>query len=252
MDRRIPTSRPRALTGALATFFSLVIAIGSTPMAAVGSGAALVAVPAAPALPPGLRAELAIGDQGSAGLAAGAPGASVAGVTAAAVSDGARLEAAPPRIRGTTASDAKPQSKPARTASAPQPYKGTNHVWSAALALNRSVSAFSCSRSRPPDNLIYRWGCAGQNNVYLFAHAGGPFKRLHDLYVRGGLKRGMTVTYAGPSGQVHRYRVAWWKVVLPTNGAFAYAALSRPAMTLQTCVGLHDRYRLVVRLYQSD
>jgi sortase (surface protein transpeptidase) len=99
---------------------------------------------------------------------------------------------------------------------------------------------------------LFRWGCAGQNNVYLFAHAGGPFKRLHDLYVRGGLRRGMTVTYADANGKVHHYRVAWWKVVLPTNGDFAFAAQPRPSMTLQTCVGLHDRYRLVVRLYQSD
>jgi hypothetical protein len=239
------------VTGVLATFISLVIAVGSTPTAAIGSAAALVAHPLPPALPPGLLAELAIGDPGSAGSVAGGPGLSFAGVAAAAAIAGQRLDAAP-SSRTTSASTAKPKPKPARTASAAQPYKGTNHVWSAALGLNRSVQAFSCSRSRPPDNAIYRWGCAGQNNVYLFAHAGGPFKRLHDLYVRGALKRGMTVTYAGPSGQVHRYRVAWWKVVLPTNGAFAYAALSRPSMTLQTCVGLHDRYRLVVRLYQAD
>ena len=216
-------------------------------MAAIGSASALVAVPSAPALPPGLRAELAIGDPG---IAAGRPGPSLAGITAAVALVRSQHDGAPPAQ--AAAAIAKPQTKPARTASATQPYKGTNRVWSAALGLNRSVYAFSCSRSRPPDNLVYRWGCAGQNNVYLFAHAGGPFKRLQDLYVRGGLRRGMTVTYAGPSGQVHRYRVAWWKVVLPTNGAFAYAALSRPSMTLQTCVGLHDRYRLVVRLDQAD
>ncbi len=99
---------------------------------------------------------------------------------------------------------------------------------------------------------VYRWGCAGRNNVYLFAHAGGPFHRLHDLYVRGRLKRGMTVTYADGNGAVHRYRVAWWRVVLPTAGGFAYAAQARPSMTLQTCVGAHDRYRLIVRLYQAD
>jgi sortase (surface protein transpeptidase) len=62
----------------------------------------------------------------------------------------------------------------------------------------------------------------------------------------------MTVTYADGNGVVHRYRVAWWRVVLPTAGGFAYAAQSRPSMTLQTCVGAHDRYRLIVRLYQAD
>jgi hypothetical protein len=250
MDRRISKSRPRALNSVLATIFSLVIAVGWAPTAAIGSAAALVAVPSAPLLAPGLRAELAIADPSSAGSAA-RPDPSFAGVTGAAAIASPRLDAVP-TSRSTTASSAKPQPRPAQTASAPQPYRGTNRVWSTALGLNRSVSAFSCSRSRPPDNAVYRWGCAGQNNVYLFAHAGGPFKRLHDLYLRGALKLGMTVTYAGPSGQVHRYRVAWWRVVLPTNGAFAYAALSRPSMTLQTCVGPHDRYRLVVRLYQAD
>ena len=62
----------------------------------------------------------------------------------------------------------------------------------------------------------------------------------------------MTVTYADANGHVHRYTVAWWKTVLPTDGEFAYAAQSRPSMTLQTCVGKNDRYRLIVRLYRDD
>ncbi len=130
-------------------------------------------------------------------------------------------------------------------------YTGRNHVWSQALGLNRSVAWFSCSRSEPPGMAVYRWGCAGANNVYLFAHAGGAFQRLHDLYVRGALRRGLTVTYADANGKVATYAVAWWKVVLPTNGDFAFAAQSRPSMTLQTCVGANDRYRLVVRLYRT-
>jgi Sortase domain len=131
-------------------------------------------------------------------------------------------------------------------------HAGRNHVWSADLGLNRPVAWYSCSRSQYPGMAVYRWGCGGRNNVYLFAHAGGPFRRLHDVYVRGHLKRGMTVTYADGNGIVHRYRVAWWRVVRPTAGAFAYAAQSRPSMTLQTCVGAGDRYRLIVRLYRAD
>ncbi len=100
--------------------------------------------------------------------------------------------------------------------------------------------------------LVYRWGCAGSNNIYLFAHAGGPFRRLHDLYVHGRLRKGMTVSYADAGGRVHRYSVAWWRVVLPTAGEFAYAGQARPSMTLQTCVGPHDRDRLIVRLYRDD
>ncbi len=140
---------------------------------------------------------------------------------------------------------------PAPPSAPPSPrLHGRNHVWSSAFGLNRAVAWFSCARSRPPDMAVYRWGCAGANNVYLFAHAGGPFQHLHDLYVGGRLRRGMTVSYADANGRVHRYAVAWWKVVLPTNGDFAFAPQARPSMTLQTCVGANSRYRLVVRLYQ--
>ncbi len=61
----------------------------------------------------------------------------------------------------------------------------------------------------------------------------------------------MTVTYADARGRIHRYAVAWWRAVLPTQGEFAYAAQRRSSMTLQTCVGAGDRYRLVIRLYET-
>ena len=71
----------------------------------------------------------------------------------------------------------------------PSSYKGRNHVWIPALGINRSVSFFSCSSSAYPGNRVYRWGCAGTNNVYLFGHAHSVFKPLHDAYVRGRLRR---------------------------------------------------------------
>ena len=73
--------------------------------------------------------------------------------------------------------------------SSPSSYKGRNHVWIPALGVNRSVSCFSCSSSAYPGNRVYRWGCAGGNNVYLFGHAHSVFKPLHDAYVRGRLRR---------------------------------------------------------------
>ncbi len=150
----------------------------------------------------------------------------------------------------------KVATRPSRAAGPVAPVRrpafvGTNHVWSAALGLDRAVAWFPCSRTRAPDMAVYRWGCAGSGNVYLLAHAGGPFRKLHDLYLRGGLRRGMSVTYADTHGRIHRFAVAWWRVVLPTRGEFAYAAQSRSSMTLQTCVGAGDRYRLVVRLYET-
>ena len=132
-------------------------------------------------------------------------------------------------------------------------YRGRNHVWVPSLGINRSVSAFPCSRSRAPDNLIYRWGCAGRNNVYLMGHAHSVFKPLHDAYVHGRLKKGMEVVYADSNGRVRTYSVVWWKVVRPTTAAaWAWAAQSRPSMTLQTCVGPNGSLRLMVRLVATN
>jgi hypothetical protein len=74
------------------------------------------------------------------------------------------------------------------------------------------------------------------------------FKPLHDAYVRGRLKKGMGLWYADGGGRVHHYEVAWWRVTTPDKGAWAYAAQSRPSVTLQTCVGSRSQYRLIVRL----
>ena len=130
----------------------------------------------------------------------------------------------------------------------PSSFKGRNHLWIPALGINRSVSFFSCSSSAYPGNRVYRWGCAGSNNVYLFGHAYSVFKPLHDAYVRGRLSKGMKVMYADGSGKVSTYAVSWWKLTTPDKGAWAYAAQSRPSLTLQTCVGANSQYRLIVRL----
>ena len=128
-------------------------------------------------------------------------------------------------------------------------YRGRNHVWMPSLGIDRSVSAFPCSRSRAPDNLVYRWGCAGRNNVYLMGHAYSVFKPLHDAYVQGRLRKGMQVVYADNNGRVRTYSVIWWKVVRPTTAAaWAWAGQSTPSMTLQTCVGANGNLRLMVRL----
>jgi hypothetical protein len=132
--------------------------------------------------------------------------------------------------------------------SSPSSYRGRNHVWIPALGVNRSVSFFSCSSSAYPGDRVYRWGCAGSNNVYLFGHAHSVFRPLHDAYVRGRLSKGMKVIYADGNGRVTTYAVVWWKITIPDKGGFAYAAQSRPSLTLQTCVGSNSQYRLIVRL----
>jgi hypothetical protein len=151
--------------------------------------------------------------------------------------------ASPARAIATTGRPAGPAS----TA-----YRGTNHVWIPSLGITKGVQSFPCSRSRPPDAGVYRWGCAGRNNVYLLGHAWSTFKPLHDAYVGGRLRKGMKVIYADGAGHVHTYAVTWWRVVAPTTAAsWAWASLAVPGMTLQTCVGSRSQYRLMVRLVRT-
>jgi len=248
-----PTRRPtsghssRRSIGLLAAL-TILASIAVVPASASMPVAAVVGLRApttnAPSVAPGLLAELAANLVELSDLLPPAPVA-----PKPAIKKPASQPAPKPvgKAKPTTTTVRTPA--PVRTATTTV-YRGTNHVWSSALGLNRAVYWFPCSRSTAPGMVVYRWGCAGHNNVYLFAHAGGPFWKLHDLYVSGRLRKGMTVVYADGSGHVHKYAIAWWRVVLPTNGAFAWASLSRPSMTLQTCVGSNDRYRLVVRLYQ--
>ncbi|CAN5558363.1 hypothetical protein BH20CHL7_BH20CHL7_02460 [soil metagenome] len=134
------------------------------------------------------------------------------------------------------------------TAAASRTYKGKNHVWIPALGINRSVAFYGCDKSSYPGDRVYRWGCGGKNNVYLFGHAHSIFKPLHDAYVRGRLTKGMKVHYADGSGKVSTYSFIWWRLTTPDKGEFAYTSLAKPSMTLQTCVGKDNMYRLIVRL----
>ena len=152
-------------------------------------------------------------------------------------------------FRPAPAAVARATADPAPSRSAASAYHGRNHVWIPALGINRSVEAFPCSRSRPPDNHIYRWGCSGRNNVYLLGHAFSVFKPLHDAYVGGRLRKGMKVHYADGNGRVTTYSVIWWKVTRPVASAsWAWAPQAKPSMTLQTCVGRKGSLRLMVRL----
>ncbi len=159
------------------------------------------------------------------------------------------LRPAVAQARVTTVS-AAPTAQPRVTTSTSSSYRGRNHVWIPSLGIDRSVSGYSCASSYYPSNRVYRWGCGGRNNLYLFGHAHSVFKPLHDAYVRGRLRKGMKVIYADSGGRLGTYSVVWWKVTTPTNGYWAYAPLAKPGMTLQTCVGANSRYRLIVRLYK--
>jgi hypothetical protein len=140
---------------------------------------------------------------------------------------------------------AAPKAKPSKPS-----YKGKNHFWFPSLGINQNVYWFPCSRSKAPGNVVYRWGCAGANNVYLMAHDFGKFYPLYKAYRNGRLRKGMLAVYAAPNGRTHYYRLSFYKVVKPDGDVgWAYASTSRSALTLQTCVS-GGKMRLVVRFYE--
>ncbi len=116
-----------------------------------------------------------------------------------------------------------------------------------ALGMNDGIRRTACSGAIP--NGVFYWPCAGRNNFYLVGHAWGVFKPVHDAYHRGALEPGMALTYVDGNGNTHRYRLEWVKdLTLATFGQGAvWAATSGPVITLQTCDGTNDSYRIIVR-----
>jgi hypothetical protein len=145
----------------------------------------------------------------------------------------------------------KPAPKPATAKAATPQYVGVYHLWIPALGLSRGISDWGCRGGLIPNRVEY-WGCVGKNNLYLLGHAGGVFAAIHDGYHSGALRVGLTAYYADKAGKTHRYRISQIKHV--TNASYAtwsrwaMAASTGPVITLQTCDGATNAYRILVRL----
>ena len=263
----IPTRRRRALSTVLALFLAIesvsaVAAVAVTPRGAGGGeaapaaatarGARTAATTVAPAvlrpaasktIAPAVLRTLAAPDA----VRTGPARTTAPAIRARTLSPKAALAISRPKSKTSSSAAGSGGSGSVKAGS----LKGRNHFWFPAVGINRSVYSFPCSRSRAPDNLVYRWGCAGRNNVYLMGHAHSVFSPLHNAYVSGRLKVGMKAYYADSRGKVHTYKVKWWKLTRPTTSAsWAWASQSVPSMTLQTCVGSNSQYRLMVRLVE--
>ena len=144
-----------------------------------------------------------------------------------------------------TASPA-PTAKPAAKVVSKVPRK--NSLVIAALGINASIKSMSTCGGLI-SNAVYRWPCAGNNNLYLLGHAYGVFKPVHDAYHSGKLKSGMIAVYTDGAGKAHRYRLSWVQdVPIATWGqGSSWAATSGPVITLQTCDGASDNFRIMVR-----
>jgi len=254
----MPT-RSRSARSLLALALIVSLVVGGAPGAALGRQPAAAASAATPASAPrpgpdahavatATRVVVRTVDEHSTRVQAPAAPSETRSATRVAWVTRAAPDVPQPKPKSVSKTELAAAGSGGSGGSSPSSFRGRNHVWIPALGINRSVSFFSCSSSAYPGNRVYRWGCAGSRNVYLFGHAHSVFKPLHDAYVRGRLSKGMKVIYADGNGKVSTYAVSWWKVTTPDKGAWAYAAQSRPSLTLQTCVGARSQYRLIVRL----
>ena len=139
-----------------------------------------------------------------------------------------------------------PQDRTAEPANAVA-FGGRNRFSIPTLGINSTIGTTSCGVLIP--NGIWYWPCAGRNNRYLMGHAWGVFAPIHDGYHSGLLTAGLIALYSDGAGVVHRYRLLWVEdlpVAVWGKGA-TWAATSGPVITLQTCDGATDNYRIIVR-----
>lgn len=162
----------------------------------------------------------------------------------------ANLEGGTAQAAGATTTTT-PAAGGQAAAAAPRVYAGKNHFWYPALGINQPVGWFACDSPNAPGPLVYRWGCAGANNVYLLAHAGGKFQPIYNAYYAHRLKTGQLAVYADPQGRVHYFKLAWYKVTPPlASSHWAWDPQPVGSLTLQTCLGANSELRLFVRFVE--
>lgn len=236
--RPVRTKRSFALRVWLAFGFAAVL---TTSVAAAADAPGAVPLPAQPIAAAAVQAPVpvitAYADAGVSGLARAL--AAEAPVVAT------------PKVVTTPKAAPKPRATTPTVHSGPVVYAGRNHFWFPSLGINQAVYGYACDSSAPPGPQVYRWGCAGANNVYLLAHAGGKFAPLHDAYVAGRLKTGMLAIYADGAGHVHYYRLEWVKVTAPlASSHWAWDPQPVSSLTLQTCLGAQSQWRIFVRFLE--
>ena len=162
-----------------------------------------------------------------------------------------------PTVKPTPSATPSPTPQPTPNPTpAPVTYSGQSHFWYPALNIDAGWSWYGCDYGGDPDGLgagIYRWGCGPANNIYLLSHAWSTFKKLRLAYHSGALQVGQSVWYANAQGDVTHWRVRWIRRVTDeyldaTAGDWALNDSPTPIMTLQTCDGANDQYRIVVRI----
>jgi hypothetical protein len=122
-----------------------------------------------------------------------------------------------------------------------------------AIGLSVTVYQWSCTDKAVPNRAL-RWRCSGANNQFIFGHAYGVFHPYYLAWPRHLLKPGIVAVYTDRYGRVTRYKLVWARKVPKsyiwndlTGEQWAFNATARPSITLQTCWGATNLYRIITR-----
>ena len=88
------------------------------------------------------------------------------------------------------------------------------------------------------------------------SHAWSTFEAVREGYHSGAMDVGQTVWYADKGGNVSRWQVKWIRRVEldyfnRTAHEWATNDAGQQVITLQTCDGRNDQFRIVVRIVQD-
>ncbi|HYO42662.1 MAG TPA: hypothetical protein VES19_05630 [Candidatus Limnocylindrales bacterium] len=165
----------------------------------------------------------------------------------------AASSAASPNTAATVLPPDTPAVAPAVEVPAPADLTRVGRLTIKGIGLNVNVYRWSCDGSDLPNRAL-RWGCTGANNQFIVGHAYGVFRPYYLAWKYKRFKIGMVATFTKPSGAVIRYRLAWVRKVPKsyiyngqTGDVWAYGPTSTPSITLQTCWGATNLYRIVAR-----
>lgn len=142
-------------------------------------------------------------------------------------------------------------------ASAPDSLRRLGTLRIRAIGIAATVYAWGCGSAVVPD-LVLRWGCNASRNQFLVGHAYGVFHGYYLAYKEHRLTRGMIATFTDRYGRVTRYTLAWVRKVPKnyiwngqTGEVWAWGNTPQPSLTLQTCWGATNAYRIITRFVKG-
>jgi len=125
------------------------------------------------------------------------------------------------------------------------------------FGVSQTVYNWGCGPATVP-NLVLKWGCVTTRNTFLTGHASGVFHWLYNAYVHNTWRAMHDAYFTTAKGVTTRYRISWIRLVPAsyiyrgiTGERWAWNNTAHPSLTLQTCWGSTNKYRLVFRFVKG-